>query len=93
MGRSQKAEQAANSLNLGPQKALELKVIDDIIAEPSGGAHRDHDKAAQMVAEAISEAVKSLSKLDKKKLKEMRFEKFRKMGNDTIVDETGSFDF
>jgi acetyl-CoA carboxylase carboxyl transferase subunit alpha len=43
------AETAANSLQLSPKKALELKVIDGIIHEPSGGAHRYPDLAISKV--------------------------------------------
>ena len=79
-----KAEQAANSLKLDPKKALELKVIDEIIQEPIGGAHRNQEMAAKKIAAILSRELKSLGKLDKEELLEKRFQKFRSMGNLTI---------
>jgi acetyl-CoA carboxylase carboxyl transferase subunit alpha len=79
-----KAEVAANSLNLGPEKALELKVIDDIIKEPSGGAHRNKTKAINEVKEFLGNEVSKLQNLKIDKLLEGRYNKFRQMGNHTI---------
>lgn len=79
-----KAEQAANSLNLGPIKALEFKVIDDIIPEPIGGAHRDPEKAAGRIKEFLQKDLQFLGKMSKDELLEKRFQKFRAMGNLTI---------
>lgn len=78
------AETAANSLNLGPQKALELGVIDSIVTEPVGGAHRNCEEAIDLVKEAIIKELNLLKKLKTDKMLETRFEKFRKMGNQTI---------
>ena len=78
------AETAANSLQLSPEKALELKVIDAVIKEPSGGAHRYPDLAIQKVKESISLQLKNLSKIDIDVLMQSRFEKFRQMGNLTL---------
>ena len=82
-----KAEVAANALQLGPQKALELGVIDKIVSEPRGGAHKDQEATFEMVQKALVKEVKALKKVSKKRLKETRFEKFRKMGNQTIYQE------
>lgn len=79
-----KAESAANSLQLTPESAKELGVIDGIIDEPPAGAHRDPEKAAQMLKEVLLKELKSLRKLSKNKLISRRFDKFRKMGNKTI---------
>jgi acetyl-CoA carboxylase carboxyl transferase subunit alpha len=80
-----KAEDAANSLKLVPAKALELEVVDSIIEEPIGGAHKDKTAAFEMVKKAISKELKVLSKVKSDALLEQRFEKFRKMGNQTII--------
>ncbi len=82
------AETAANSLQLSPNKAFELKVIDGIIKEPAGGAHRYPDKAVQMVKEAIMTSLKGLQKDDLDVLMQKRFEKFRQMGNLTLTLDT-----
>jgi len=79
------AETAANSLQLSPNKALELKVIDGIVKEPAGGAHRYPDKAIQMVKEAIMTSLEALKKEDLDVMMQKRFEKFRQMGNSTLT--------
>jgi acetyl-CoA carboxylase carboxyl transferase subunit alpha len=79
------AESAANSLQLSPNKALELKVIDGIIKEPAGGAHRFPDKAIQVVKETILASFQALKKEDTDVLMQKRFEKFRQMGNLTLI--------
>lgn len=82
------AETAANSLQLSPNKALELKVIDAIVKEPSGGAHRYPEKAISKVKETITSHLKELSKEDIDVLMQKRFEKFRQMGNTTLTLDT-----
>jgi len=79
-----KADTAACSLQLGPEKALELKVVDGTIREPSGGAHRDPEKAIGFVKEAIEQEIKNLLKVDLMKLRHLRAKKYRSMGNTTI---------
>ncbi len=84
------AETAANSLQLSPNKALELKVIDGIIKEPAGGAHRHPEKAIQMVKDAILSNLATLKKEDLDVLMQKRFEKFRQMGNITLTIDKDS---
>jgi acetyl-CoA carboxylase carboxyl transferase subunit alpha len=79
-----RAEFAANSLKLDPKKALELAIIDSIIIEPVGGAHREPEQAAKTLVEKISKDIQELKKLSKEDLLEARFQKFRSMGNQTI---------
>jgi acetyl-CoA carboxylase carboxyl transferase subunit alpha len=79
------AETAANSLQLSPNKALELKVIDGIIKEPAGGAHRHPEEAINVVREAIVQNLQTLLKLDPDLVMQMRFDKFRQMGNSTLM--------
>lgn len=88
-----KGDVAANSLKLDPNKALELQVIDGIIPEPACGAHRDIDVASETVKTTIKKEIKALSKLSVKKLQEHRFNKFRRMGNQTIHDHSGANNF
>lgn len=83
------ASTAANSLQLSPNKALELKVIDDIITEPSGGAHRHPELAIKMVKDSIISSLEALKKENLDVVMQKRFEKFRQMGNITLtVDNT-----
>lgn len=79
------AETAANSLQLSPNKALELKVIDAIIKEPAGGAHRHPEKAMGLVKDAILFHLEALKKEDLDVVMQKRFEKFRQMGNITLT--------
>jgi acetyl-CoA carboxylase carboxyl transferase subunit alpha len=79
------AETAANSLQLSPNKALELKVIDSVIKEPAGGAHRYPDQAIAKVKECILTSLNQLMAMDTDLMMQKRFEKFRQMGNSTIT--------
>lgn len=79
------AEFAANSLKLDPSMALELKVIDGVIEEPSGGAHKDAARACENVKNKIVSELKTLISKKGSELIEMRYNKFRQMGNQTIV--------
>jgi acetyl-CoA carboxylase carboxyl transferase subunit alpha len=82
-----KAETAANSLQLGPGKAKELRIIDSIVNEPPGGAHRDYDEAANIVKAELAMLIKKFSTKKTQDLLERRFEKFRQMGNQTITEK------
>ncbi len=73
-------EQAAEALRLTPPDLLEQKIIDRIIPEPLGGAHRNPQQAALILKDALIEELKSLMKLKPEKLVERRIEKFCNMG-------------
>lgn len=79
-----KAEIAANSLKLVPEKAKELKVIDEIIDEPLGGAHRNLAQAADLIKMTLTAEIPRLQNMNREKLINERFEKFREMGNVTL---------
>jgi acetyl-CoA carboxylase carboxyl transferase subunit alpha len=74
-------EQAAEALRLTAPDLVEQKIIDRIIPEPLGGAHRDPDEAARRLKEALLEELKSLSRLNRDKLVEKRVQKFGAMGS------------
>ncbi|MCH8495241.1 MAG: acetyl-CoA carboxylase carboxyltransferase subunit alpha [Balneolales bacterium] len=80
-------EKAASALKLTAIDLLELKVIDGIIPEPIGGAHRDHNGASEALKKQIVESLNRLKKLSPEKLVDQRIEKYSKMGewNDTSV--------
>lgn len=80
-----KAETAANALQLGPDKALELKVADAIVAEPPGGAHKDIPRAMELVRDQLKKEIHDLMKMKHEERLELRFKKFREMGNQTIT--------
>jgi len=79
-----KAEMAANSLKLDPQNTLKLGIIDSIISEPVGGAHREQKQAIEMVQVRVVEMLNGLSRVTIPELLEKRFKKFRQMGNRTL---------
>lgn len=85
------AETAANSLQLSPNKALDLNVIDGIVKEPAGGAHRYAERAIELVKEAILQNLNSLKSQDVDLTLELRFNKFRQMGNLTITLDKEEF--
>ncbi|MCK5306149.1 MAG: acetyl-CoA carboxylase carboxyltransferase subunit alpha [Candidatus Omnitrophica bacterium] len=74
------AEEAARVLKLTAKDLLDLKIIDKIISEPLGGAHRDYEKAAKAVKEAILGHLQELKKMSKDELIEARYQKYRKIG-------------
>ncbi len=73
-------EQAAEALKLTPNDLLEQGIIDRIIPEPLGGAHKDHKKTAETLKNVLIEEIENLSKLTEVKLINARLAKFGKMG-------------
>lgn len=77
---SSKTPEAAQALKLTARDLYELKLIDGVIAEPLGGAHRNFEEAAENIREAVNNALEELLSLSKKDLLEKRYEKYRKIG-------------
>lgn len=75
-----KANEAAEAMKVTADDLLELKVIDKIIREPKGGAHRNPDETAENVKIEIIANLNELMKIPTEKLLEQRMEKFAKMG-------------
>ena len=73
-------EQAASALKLTAKDLLELKIIDGIISEPLGGAHRDFEKAAESVKKQIMKSLKHLKKKSAEALIDQRIKKYSEMG-------------
>ncbi len=73
-------EQAAEALKLTAPDLLEQKIIDRIIEEPLGGAHKDHQAAADTLKSVLLEELEKLVKIKPEKLIEDRLEKFGSMG-------------
>ncbi len=74
-----KGAQAAEALKLTAKDIKALDVIDEIVNEPMGGAHRDHKAMAETLHEALSRNLQELKKLPAEELVEERYQKFRKM--------------
>ena len=77
-----RAKDAATAMKVTAQDLLALKVIDGIIDEPVGGAHRDSAKVMETTRKTIDTALSDLNKLDGPGLKKARREKFLAIGRD-----------
>jgi len=75
-----KRTEAAEAMKITAEDLIELGIIDRIVPEPFGGAHRDFDTSAQNLKTAISEALKEIDKTPSENLPQLRVEKFSKMG-------------
>ncbi|MBI2252267.1 MAG: acetyl-CoA carboxylase carboxyl transferase subunit alpha, partial [Armatimonadetes bacterium] len=74
------APKAASALKLTAQDLLEIKIIDHIINEPLGGAHRDSEVIFYNLKDYFLDTLKKLTKLSKSQLLAKRSEKYRLMG-------------
>lgn len=72
---------AATELKLTAQDLRTLGIIDDIIPEPLGGAHRDYQETAKKVKSFIINAWNELKEIDREEMLQKRYEKFRKIGS------------
>ena len=71
---------AAEALKLTAQDLLKFRIIDDIIAEPVGGAHRDVEQAAKNIGDKIVVALEELIQKTPARLVEERYKRLRKIG-------------
>jgi acetyl-CoA carboxylase carboxyl transferase subunit alpha len=74
------APKAAEALKLNAANLKELGVVDEVIAEPLGGAHNDPEAAAKSLKDAFSRHLKELLELSKDELLEARYERYRQLG-------------
>jgi acetyl-CoA carboxylase carboxyl transferase subunit alpha len=72
---------AAQALKLTSPDLLRFGIIDQIVREPSGGAHTNHDVAARLLDEPLSRALSEVSAMNPVDRLEARYRKFRVMGN------------
>ena len=79
-----RAADAAEQLKMTAPDLLRLGVVDAIVDEPAGGAHRDHDEAARRLGTVLYETLGSLDRLSPAELAEDRYLRFRKLG--TVID-------
>ncbi|HET6452794.1 MAG TPA: acetyl-CoA carboxylase carboxyltransferase subunit alpha [Armatimonadota bacterium] len=75
-----RAPEAAAAMKVTAQQVMEVGVVDEVIPEPLGGAHRNYEEASAKVKEAIIRNLLPLEKLSANKLVAQRYDKFRKMG-------------
>jgi len=76
---------AAESLKLTAADLFRMAVIDEIVKEPLGGAHRNPKGMAETLKEVIERHLRELEKMNMEELLNLRYEKFRKMG--TFIDD------
>jgi acetyl-CoA carboxylase carboxyl transferase subunit alpha len=79
-GDAARAEEAATRLKLTSDDLLRLGIIDAIVSEPVGGAHRDPDGTIARVLEAVDAALTGLAVLPQDTLRDRRYAKFRRIG-------------
>ena len=79
-----RAKDAALAMKITAQDLQELKIIDTIVEEPLGGAHRDRQLAIQRVGEALDSALSSLDGLSPDELKQNRRERFLRIGRSLL---------
>lgn len=77
---SAKAETAAAAMKITPNDLKELGIVDEIVSEPEGGAHTDHEAAARFLDEVLDRQLVALTNQSVRELLDARYEKFRKMG-------------
>ena len=82
---SKNATEAANALRLTAQDLYSLGIIDEIVKEPLGAAHRDHKSTLNNLGDAIESNLKELSNIQKSSLCESRRSKFVKMTHNKLI--------
>jgi acetyl-CoA carboxylase carboxyl transferase subunit alpha len=75
-----KAEVAAEALKITARDLKEFGIIDEIVPEPEGGAHLDHEASAAFLGSVLDETLRDLSRVPIVELLDRRYEKFRRMG-------------
>ncbi|MEW5692087.1 MAG: acetyl-CoA carboxylase carboxyltransferase subunit alpha [Candidatus Hydrogenedentota bacterium] len=85
---AQRAQDAAFSMRVSADQIYKLGIIDGIIKEPEGGAHRNYDEAANNVKDTIVSVLLELERIPLDELINRRYEKFRKMSVYKIVDNS-----
>ena len=79
------ATEAANALRLTAQDLYSLGIIDEIVKEPLGAAHRDHKSTLNNLGDAIESNLKELSNIQRSSLCESRRSKFVKMTHNKLI--------
>src|ERR1700756_738285 len=84
------AAEAAEALKLTAHDLLKLEIVDEIVPEPEGGAHRDYDSVTANVGKALRHALQKISQVPVAGLLERRYQKFRRLGVFTGGKTVGS---
>ncbi|KZZ85863.1 MULTISPECIES: acetyl-CoA carboxylase carboxyl transferase subunit alpha [Bacillaceae] len=84
---SGQAKRAAESMKITAPDLKELGVVDEIISEVKGGAHRNLQEQALLIEQHLSKSMEILSKMDKSKLIEHRYQKYKAIGQVSFAEE------
>ena len=76
----EKAEEVVGSLRLTARDCMEMEIVDQVVPEPSQGAHRDHHEASRLLKRALLQNLADLQTVSKRKRLNARTKKFRNMG-------------
>ena len=77
---SSRKVEAAEALKLTPPDLLRAGIVDEIVPEPTGGAHQDPDRAGKILDAAISRSLAEVKRLSSQERLDQRYAKFRSMG-------------
>ncbi|MBE0337966.1 acetyl-CoA carboxylase carboxyltransferase subunit alpha [Paenibacillus sp. 23TSA30-6] len=80
-----KADQAAEAMKITANDLLRMEVIEDIVPEPKGGAHRNYEVTAAAIKESLERHLADLLNMNSDELREDRYQKFRKIGQYTFL--------
>ncbi|MET3210221.1 UNVERIFIED_CONTAM: acetyl-CoA carboxylase carboxyl transferase subunit alpha [Paenibacillus sp. PvR008] len=80
-----KADQAAEAMKITANDLLRMEVIEDIVPEPKGGAHRNYEVTAAAIKESLARHLADLLNMNCDELREDRYQKFRKIGQYTFL--------
>src|SRR4051812_5324418 len=83
---SNRKMEAAEALKITAPDLLRFGIVDEIVQEPVGGAHTNHELAASLLDEALERTLREVSSLDSAARLEARYQKFRAMGNVGITE-------
>jgi acetyl-CoA carboxylase carboxyl transferase subunit alpha len=78
--------EAAEALKLTAPDLLRLGLVDEIVPEPSGGAHTNHELASTFLDEALARALGTIGAMDSRARMDARYAKWRAMGNVGLSD-------
>ncbi|OPA80880.1 acetyl-CoA carboxylase carboxyltransferase subunit alpha [Paenibacillus selenitireducens] len=81
-----KADQAAEAMKITADDLLGMEIIEEIIPEPRGGAHKDLTMQADLIKAALQKHLEELKELSPEQLREDRYHKFRKIGKFTFEE-------
>jgi acetyl-CoA carboxylase carboxyl transferase subunit alpha len=82
------AQRAADSMRITAPDLYEMGIIEGVIPEPLGGAHQNVDQQADSIRKILKRATRDLRKMDNSQLVSSRYEKFKKIGEFSIVNDS-----